>query len=173
MQFLEELWKMCQNIEILDLTQQKEEWGYLVLEPTYHATKFFTENVLAIEMKKKQTLINESFHLDFSILELSKMLMHEFWYNYVKPKYGEKGKLCDIDADSFIVQIKTEEIYKYIAEDVETRFDTSNYELGKPLPKGKSKKVIGLMKGELGGEILAKLRLRDKIKSKNLQLLNR
>ena len=53
MQFLEELWKMCQNIEILNLTQQKEEWGYLVLEPTYHATKFFTENVLAIEMKKK------------------------------------------------------------------------------------------------------------------------
>ena len=80
--------------------------------------------------------------------------MYEFWYDYVKPKYGEKVKLCYMDTDSFIVYIKTDDIYKDIAEDVETRFDTSNYELDRPLPKGKNKKVIGLMKDELGGQIM-------------------
>ena len=64
--------------------------------------------------------------LGISILEISKILMHEFWYDYVKPKYGEKAKLFYMDKDSFIVYIKTEDIYKDIAEDVETRIDTSN-----------------------------------------------
>ena len=76
--------------------------------------------------------------------------MYEFWYDYVEPKYGEKTKLC------FIVYIKTDDIYKDIAEDVETRFDTSNYELDRPLPKGKNRKVIGLMKDELGEKIMTK-----------------
>ena len=66
--------------------------------------------------------------------------MYEFWYNYVKLKYGEKAKLGYMDTDSFIVYIKTDDIYKDIAEDVETRFDTSNYELDRPLPKGKNNK---------------------------------
>ena len=75
-----------------------------------------------------------------------------------KPKYDKKAKLCYMDTDSFIVYIKADDIYKDIAEDVETRFDTSNYELecnsiDRPLPKGKNKKVIGLMKDELGGKI--------------------
>ena len=76
--------------------------------------------------------------------------MNKFWYDYAKPKYGEKAKLCYMDTDSFIVYIKTDDIYKDIAEDVETRFDTSNYELDRPLPKVKNKKIIGSMKGELG-----------------------
>ena len=83
--------------------------------------------------------MNTPLHFGLSILELSKILMYEFWYDYVKPKYGEKVKLCYMDTDSFIVYIKTEDIYKDIAEDVETRFDTSNYELDRPLPKGKNK----------------------------------
>ena len=74
--------------------------------------------------------------------------MYEFWYCYMKPKFGEKTKLCYIDTDSFIVYIKTEEIYIDIEKYVETRFDTLNYELDRPLPKGKNKKVIGLMKDE-------------------------
>ena len=73
-----------------------------------------------------------------SILELSKIVIYEFWYGYVKPKYGEKVKVCYMDTDSFILYIKTDDIYKVIAEDVETRFDTSNYELNRPLPKGKN-----------------------------------
>ena len=72
--------------------------------------------------------------------------MYEFWYDCVKPKYGEKSKLCYMDTDSFIVYIKTNYIFKDIPKDVETRFNTSNYELDRPLPKGKNKKVIGSMK---------------------------
>ena len=67
--------------------------------------------------------------------------MREFQYDYVKPKYGEKVKLCYMDTDSFTVYIKTDHIYKDVAEDVESRFDTSNYELDIPLPKGKNKKI--------------------------------
>ena len=68
-----------------------------------------------------------------------------------------------MDADSFIVNMKTDDIYKDIAEDVETRFDTSNYELERPLPKGKNKKVIGSTKDQLGGKIRKKIvRLRAK-----------
>ena len=86
--------------------------------------------------------MNKPVYLGLSILELSKILMYEFWYDYVKPKYGEKAKLCYMDTDSFIVYIKIEDIYKDIAEDVKTRFDTSNYELNRPFPKGKNKKSI-------------------------------
>ena len=71
-------------------------------------------------MKKTEVLINKPVHLGLSILELSKILMYEFWYVYIKPKYGEKVKLCYINTDSFIVYIKTDYIYKDIAEDVET-----------------------------------------------------
>ena len=76
--------------------------------------------------------------------------MCEFWYDYWKPKYCEKAKLCYMDKDSFIVYIKTNDIYNNIAKDDEARFDTSNYELDRPLPKGKNEKVIQLMKNKLG-----------------------
>ena len=109
-------------------------------EPNYHITKLFTENLLAIEMKKTEILMNKPIQLGLSILELSKVLMHEIWYDFVKPKYGEKVKLCYMDTDSFIVYIKTDDIYKDIAEDVETRCETSSYELDRPLPKRKIKK---------------------------------
>ena len=70
--------------------------------------------------------MNEPADLGLSILHLSKTAMYEFWYDYIKPKYGEKAKLCYMGTDSFIIHVKTDDIYKDIAEDVETRFDTSN-----------------------------------------------
>ena len=76
--------------------------------------------------------------------------MYEFWYFYVKTKYGEKVKLCDMDTDSCIVCIKTDDIYKDTAEDIGAIFDTSNYELDKQLIKGKNKNIIKLVKDELG-----------------------
>ena len=117
--------------------------NYLVSKSSYHTTKFFTKNILAIEMKKTEILMNKPVYLGRSILEVSKILMHEFWYDYVKLKYGEKAKLCYTDTDSFIIYIKTDDIYKDIAEDVEIRFDTSNYELecnstDRTLPKEKN-----------------------------------
>ena len=80
--------------------------------------------------------------------------MYEFWYDYMKPKYGNDVKLCYMDTDSFIMNIKTNDIYKDIANDVVNRFDTSNYEVNRPLPMGKNKKLIGLMKDELAGKII-------------------
>ena len=89
--------------------------------------------------------------------------MYEFWYNNVKPKYREKAKLCYMYTDSFIVFIETEDIYSDIAKNVETRFDTTNYELDRPLPKRKNKKVISSMKDELGEKITNELvALREK-----------
>ena len=80
--------------------------------------------------------------------------MYKFWYDYVKRKYGEKAKLCCMDTDSFIVYTETNDIYTDIAEDVERRFVTSNYDLNIPLSKGKNQKVISVMKNELGGKIM-------------------
>ena len=65
--------------------------------------------------------------------------MYHFWHDYAKPKYGEKAKLCYMDTDSFIVYIKVDDVYRDVAQDVETRFDTPNYDLDRLLPKGKKK----------------------------------
>ena len=100
--------------------------------------------------------MNKPVYLGLSILDLSKTVTYEFWYDHLKPKYGENAKLCYMDTDSFIVHVKTDDIYKDIAEDVEKRFDTSNFEIDRPLTKGRNKKVIGSMKDELGGQIMKK-----------------
>ena len=126
----------------------------LVSEPNYHTTRWFSENVLAIEMKKTKVKMNKPIYLGLSILEISKILMYEFWYDYMKPKYGDNVKLCYMDTDSFIMHIKKEDFYEDIANDVEKRFDTSNYEVNRPIPTGKNKNAIGLMKDELGGKIM-------------------
>ena len=105
-------------------------------------------------MKKTKVKMNKAIYLGLSILDISKILMYKFWYHYMKPKYNDKVKLCYMDTDSFIMSIKTNDFYKDIAIDVERRFDTSNYELNRSLPTGKNKKVIGLMKDELGAKII-------------------
>ena len=97
---------------------------------------FLTENLLPIGMGK----IAKPVYLGLSILELSKIVMYGFWYDYRKPKYCGQAKLCYTDTDSFIVYIETDDIYKDIAEVVETRFDTWNCELDRPLLKGRNKK---------------------------------
>ena len=80
--------------------------------------------------------------------------MYEFWYDYMKPKYNDNVKLCYMDTDSFVMNIKTNDFYKDITHDAYNRFDTSNDGVNRPLPTGKNKKVVGLMKDELGGEII-------------------
>ena len=119
---------------------------YLVSKPNYHTTKFFAENFSATEMKKTELNMNKPAYLGLSILRISKTVMHEFWYNYLRLKYDENAKLCYMDTGSFIVFVKTHDIYKDIAEDVKTRSDTSNYEIDRLLSIGKNEKVIGLMK---------------------------
>ena len=101
--------------------------------------------------------MNKPVYLGLPRLEISKTLMYEFWYGYMKPKYGDNVKLCYMDTDSFIMHIKTKDFYIEIANDAEKRFDISNYEVNRPLPTGKNKKVFGLMKDELGGKIMTEL----------------
>ena len=115
----------------IKLVTMERRRNYLVSEPNCHTTtKFLTKNLSTIEIKKRKILV----YLGLLILELSKILMHEFYM--------------------IIVYIKKDYIYKGIAEDVETRFDTSNYKLVRPLPKGKIKKIIGLMKDKIVRKVM-------------------
>ena len=139
----------------LKLVTTNKKRNKLVSEPNYHTINLILEVLSIIEMKKTKLKKNKPIYLGLSILEISKTLMYEFWYDYMKPKYNDNVKLCYTDTDSFIINIKTNNFYEDIASDVENRFDTSNYEVKRPLPMGKNKKVIGLMKDELGGKIIS------------------
>ena len=110
-------------------------------------------------MKKTKLIMNKPVYLSMSILDISKILMYEFWYDYIKPKQGDRVKLCYTDTDSFLLHIITKDFYENIAVDVEKWFDTSNYDENdkRPLPVGKNKKVPGIFKGELGGKIIKEL----------------
>ena len=98
--------------------------------------------------------MTQSAYLRLSILEISETLMFELQFGYIKPKNHRSAKLCYMDTDSFIVRIKTEDVYEEVASDMEKAFDTSNYEINSLLPRGKNKKVIRLMRDESGGKIL-------------------
>ena len=126
----------------------------LVSEPNYHTINLISEDLSIIEMKKTKVKMNKPIYLGLSILEISKILMYEFWYDYMKPKYNDNVRLSYMDTDSFVMHIKTNDFYKDIASDVENRFDTSNYEVNRPLPTENNKKVIGLIKDKLGGKII-------------------
>ena len=128
----------------IKLVTTERRWNYLVSEPYYHTTKFVTEDLLATETRKPQILMIKPVYIGWSILDLSETVIYEFWYDYVKPKYGENVKLCYMDTDSFTVHVKTDDVYNDIVEDIETRSGTSNFELDKLLSKGKNKKVIEL-----------------------------
>ena len=104
-------------------------------------------------MKNIKVKMNNPVYLGFLILEISKILMYEILYDFIKTKYQINAKLCYMDTDSFIIHIKTEDFYVDIANDVKKWFDTSNYEVDRPQPRGANKKVTGLMKDELGGKI--------------------
>ena len=143
------------HMDIKLVTADKKR-SKLVSEPNYYTINLISENLSITEMKKTKVKMNKPIYLVLSILEISKTLMYEFWYDYMKPNYDNNVKLCYMDTDSFIMNIKANDFYKDISNDVEDRFDTSNYEVNSPLPTGKNKKVIGLMKDELGGKIITK-----------------
>ena len=110
----------------------------LVSEPNYQTIKHFSENLMAIEMCKTNLVMNKPIYLGQTILAVSKTLMYEFYYDYLKVKYKDNLKLCYMDKDSFILHIKTEDLYKDIADDVNEWFDTLGYskDSNYPLPIG-------------------------------------
>ena len=120
----------------------------LVSEPNYDTTKQFSEKLLAIEMKKAKVKMNKPVYLGVSILDISKTLMYEFWYDYIKPKYNSKAKLCYMDTDNVVINIFTEDFFEDSKNDVERWFDISNYNKNDKtqLQIGVNKKIIGMFK---------------------------
>ena len=147
---------------------QAEEAQYLktVMKPNFKSGVRFNEILMGCEMGKIKVVMNKPVYLGQAILDLSKIVMYEFHYNYMKPKYADEHlllqcalhlQLCYMDMDSLVYSIKTEDFYSDIVDDVPTRFNTSGYNPDCPLPISLNKKVIGLIKDELGGAIMAEL----------------
>ena len=153
----------------IGLVMTEEKYLRTVMKPNLKSGVLFGEKLMGCEMGKIEVVMNKLVYLSQAILDLSKIVMYEFHYDYMVPKYGlEKLKLCYMDTDSLVYDIKTEDFYEGIANDVETRFDTSGYSKTdfRLLPIGLNKKVIGLMKDELGGKIMTEfVALRPKLYS--------
>ena len=126
------------------------------MKPNFKDGHPVSKHLLAVEMGKREIKMSKPVYLGQEILDLSKTLMYEFHYEYMRPKHGSKVQLCYIDTDSFVYEIETEDFYRDIENNVEKRFDTSGYSKddNRPLPIGENKKVIGLMKDELGGKVM-------------------
>ena len=92
----------------LPFLSERKRRNQLASEPNYHTKKYFSKNLLAMEIKKTKENMNKPVYLSMSTLDISKTLMYEFWYNYIKPKKQEKAKLCYKNTESFIIHIKTE-----------------------------------------------------------------
>ena len=131
----------------IKLVTTDEKRSRLISEPSYHTTKQFSENLLAIEMKKTKVKMNKPVYLGMSILDISKTLMYKFWYDYINPKYEDRAK-CYTDTDSFIIHIINEDFFEGVADDVTKWFDTSKYNENdkRSLPIGMNKKGYGFSK---------------------------
>ena len=151
--------KTIENIRnrvVVKLVNTEEKFKKLVAKPNFKSRKIFNENLISVHMKKTSLTMNKPVYLGMCILDLSKTLMYDFHYNYIKPKYGNKAKLLFTDTDSFLYELETEDFYKDISGDVRDRFDTSEYNEGHPsgIPTGINKKVLGMFKDEAKGKII-------------------
>ena len=138
------------------LVNTEEKFKKLVAKPNFQSRKIFNENLISVHMKKTSLTMNKPVYLGMCILELSKTLMFDFHYNYIKQKYGDNAKLLFTDTDSFLYEIKTDDFYKDISGDVRDRFHTSDYPENHPsgIPTGINKKVLGMFKDEVAGKII-------------------
>jgi len=132
-----------------------EKTEKLITKPTFEHATIFTENFVAIHMKKIKILFNKPMYMGISILDISKNCMYDFYYNVMKEKYSEKVKLLYMDNDSLIMEIKTADFYADVKNDLISEFDTSDYpkdnDYGMPLV---NKEVLGKFKDELNGKIM-------------------
>ena len=140
----------------IKLVNTGEKFKKLVAKPNYESRIIFNENLVSVHMKKTSLTMNKPVYLGMCILDLSKTLMFDFHYKYIKPKYGDRAKLLFTDTDSFLYEIQTEDFYKDISGDVRDRFDTSEYKEGHPsgIPTGINKKVLGMFKDEAAGKVI-------------------
>ena len=149
----------------IKLVTTEEKYLHTVMKPNFKSGVRFGENLMGCEMGKIKVVMKKPVYLWQAILDLSKIIMYESHYDYMKPKFKDP-QLCYMDTDSLIYNIKTEDFYTDIADDILARFDTSGYCPNQPLPRGLNKKIIGLMKDELGGAIMTEfVALRPKLYS--------
>ena len=141
------------DIRLLNDRRKAEK---LSAKPNFKHLTIFNENLISIHMKRSKIFFNKPVYCGMAILDLSKTLIYDFYYNYIKPKFGEKAKLLFADTDSLCYEIETEDFYKDISPDVDEKFDTSNFEKDhiSGIASAKNKKVIGMMKDEAGGKII-------------------
>ena len=140
----------------IKLVNNKKQAEKLSAKPNFKHCYIFSKDLVAIHMKKTKLNFDKPVYLGMCILDLSKTLMYDFHYNYIKKKYGDKAKLLLTDTDSLMYEIQTEDFYKDIKEDVKDRFDTSGYPPDHPsgIPSGFNKKVLGMFKDEVNGDII-------------------
>ena len=129
------------NHKDMKLVTSDKKYLKYVMKPNFKDGHPFSKHLFAVEMGKREITMNKPVYLGQAILDLSKTLMYEFHYDYMRPKYGSKVKLCYMDTDSFVYEIETEDFYRDIAKDVKKRFDTSGYSKddNSPLPIGENK----------------------------------
>ena len=144
------------NHKDMKLVTCVQKYQRYVMKPNFKDGYPFSKHLFAVEMGKTEIKMNKLVYLGKAMLDLSKTLMYEFHYNYMRPKYGSKVRLCFMDTGSFVYEIEAEDFYRDIAKEMKERFDTSrcSKEDNRPLPIRVNKKVIGIMKDELGGKIM-------------------
>ena len=148
---------------VIKLVTSPKQAAELINKPNYINRTTFSTNLAAIHMGKTSIYMNKPKYLGMTILDISKTLMYDFYYGYIKPKYGDKVRLLFTDTDSLMFLIETEDFYKDIAKDVHDWFDTSNFPKDKDgkflfhisgIPTGVNKMVIGMFKDEVKGKIV-------------------
>ena len=149
--------KTIENIrkrQSIKLVDNRKTALKLSKKPNFERVTIFDKNLIAAHMKKTEIYFNKPMYVGQAILDLSKTLMFDFHYNYIKDKYGNKAELLFTDTDSLMFQIQTEDFYKDISKDVKSKFDTSDYPQSHPsgIPTGLNKKVIGMFKDEVAGK---------------------
>ena len=139
-----------QNVYIIDNRKMADK---LTSKPNFERLTIFDENLVAVHMKKTEVYFNKPIYVGQAILDLSKTLMFDFHYNYIRKKYGNKAELLFTDTDSLMYLIQTEDFYKDIKKDIKKKFDTSEYSEDHPsgIKTGVNKNVIGKFKDEARG----------------------
>ena len=146
-------------------SKEKDKIRKLIASPLYARHVIFTNDLVGIDMHKSRLLLNKPVYTGMTILDKSKILMYDFFYNHLRKQYGEKCELLYTDTDSLLLKIETEDVYKDIKAN-ESFYDTSDYPKEHPLHSTVNKKVLGKMKDECAGTpILEYVGLRSKMYS--------
>ena len=130
---------------------EKEKIRKLTANSLYAGFQLFSNNLLGIRRRKEKLVLNKPVHVGMTILDNSKNLMYDFYYNKLKRQYGEKCKLIYTDTDSLLLNIQTDDVYKDMEENKDM-YDTSHYSKDHFLRSKKNKKVLGKMKDEMNGK---------------------